>query len=327
MKKAIAITAGEPAGIGYDILVLAAQKNNTGIPWLVFADPDVLKKRAQLLNVPLQIELFKDFEEIASVEKTLTVYPTPCLKPVEAGSLNVSNTQAVLEGLQLATESCLQQKTAALLTLPIHKGIINEAGIPFSGHTEFLAEACKLKKVVMMLASRTCRVALVTTHIPLTEVHKKITEENITETIMILSEHLKNFYHIPYPTIFVTGLNPHAGENGYLGREEIDIIEPCLKKLRQKNFAELIGPVAADTLFQPIFLQKADAIVAMYHDQGLAPLKALYFGDIVNITCGLPFIRVSVDHGVALDKAGTDTVNIKSFLTAIDVLENNLIKK
>jgi 4-hydroxythreonine-4-phosphate dehydrogenase len=326
MKKPIAITAGEPAGIGYDILIQAAQKNRSGSPWLIFADPDVLQQRAQALNLPMTIEIAADFFRITNDAKRLSVWPTPCAKAVMPGALNVDNAQAVINGLSSACDLCLNNRVAALLTLPVHKGIINQSGLPFSGHTEFFAQRSKVEKVVMMLAAKNCRVALVTTHLPLNQVSQAITEKNIRDTLTILSMHLKRFHGCAQPTILVSGLNPHAGENGHLGKEEQEIIEPTLHALRTELSAHLIGPLPADTLFQKKYLATADAIVAMYHDQGLAPLKAMHFGDIVNISCGLPFIRTSVDHGVALDTAATGQASIQSFLAALAVTEEMIVR-
>lgn len=317
MKKPIAITAGEPAGIGYDILVTAAQQTRQGSPWLVFADPDVLQQRAKMLQVPLTVHLFSDISSIVSKPGVLTVWPTPCAEPVIPGQLNVKNVAAVMMGLSIAAHYCLTNQTAALLTLPVHKGIINESGLPFSGHTEFFAALASVPKVVMMLAAHDCRVALVTTHLPLNQVAQAITASAVRDTLHIVIAHCQRFYGREKPTIFVAGLNPHAGEGGHLGKEEQEIIEPVLESLRREGFAEIIGPLPADTLFQKKYLAQADAIVAMYHDQGLAPLKALHFGDLVNITCGLPFIRTSVDHGVALDVAATGKANNQSFLAAL----------
>jgi 4-hydroxythreonine-4-phosphate dehydrogenase len=320
MQKPIAITAGEPAGIGYDILIKAAQEKRQ-FPWLVFADANALRERAQLLNLPLDIVYVKEATQVTREKQQLTVFDVPCAENVIPGKLNVKNALAVLNALTYAAQLCLNNKASALVTLPVHKGIINDAGIPFTGHTEFFAQQAGVEKVVMMLASPTCRVALVTTHLPLKKVAENITEKNITSTIKILVQHLKKFHQVSHPKIYVTGLNPHAGENGHLGREELEIINPCLERLRREVQAELMGPLAADTLFQAKYLNHADAIVAMYHDQGLAPLKALAFGNIVNITCGLPFLRTSVDHGVALDIAGTGQANIASFELAVKVAE------
>ncbi len=365
MKKILAITAGEPAGIGYDILAKAAQ-NVRSEAWLVFADPETLQARAGALALPLKIKYFHPKEEVSVDARTLTVWPTPCAEKVIPGKLNPKNAASVIQSLTQAAQFCLKhefrtleqdpgkagpvaatphctsrrkdfasappvfvgldnpkcepdgrKKAAALVTLPVHKGIINEAGFPFTGHTEFFAQLCGIPKVVMMLAAPDCRVALVTTHLPLKRVAENITPQNLRETISILYHHLQVHENIPKPRLLVMGLNPHAGENGHIGREEIEVIIPTLTALRQELDADFIGPLPADTLFQPKYLQQADAIIAMYHDQGLAPLKARAFGEIVNITCGLPFIRTSVDHGVALDIAGTGAVNMQSFFAAI----------
>jgi 4-hydroxythreonine-4-phosphate dehydrogenase len=324
MSQPIAITAGEPAGIGYDILVTAAQKPRNNLSWLVFADPQVLQERAQLLHLPLKIELFSPNKSISAAPATMTVWPIPCAEHVTPGQLNSRNAQAVIDGLSAAATCCLNKQTAALLTLPVHKGIINDSGHTFSGHTEFFATYSNTEKVVMLLAAEKCRVALITTHIPLHQVPQAITEKNIRNTLIILTKHLKRFHGCDTPTILVTGLNPHAGENGHLGKEEQEIIIPTLKLLRSELPAQLIGPLPADTLFQKKYLSQADAIVAMYHDQGLAPLKALHFGEIVNITCGLPFIRTSVDHGVALDLAGTGQARQDSFIAALHATEKML---
>jgi 4-hydroxythreonine-4-phosphate dehydrogenase len=320
MQKIIAVTAGEVAGIGYDILVKAAQEERQS-PWLVFADADVLRERAQLLDLPLEILCMQDAKQVTQEKQRLTIFNVPCAEKVIPGVLNAKNALAVVDSLAYAAQFCLNNTASALVTLPVHKGIINEAGIPFTGHTEFFAQQAGIEKVVMMLASPTCRVALVTTHLPLKNVAENITGKNIASTVKILVQHLQRFHQLFHPKILVTGLNPHAGENGYLGREELEIITPCLESLRGEIQAELIGPLAADTLFQAKYLDHADAIVAMYHDQGLAPLKALAFGNIVNITCGLPFLRTSVDHGVALDLAGTGQANISSFELAIKMAE------
>jgi len=321
MHRPIAITAGEPAGVGYDILITAAQKTRHASPWLVFADPLVLKQRAQLLHLPLEIQLFSSTEQITSAAAALTVWPTFCTEPVVAGQLNVQHAKTVIEGLSAAATYCLNQQAPALLTLPVHKGIISQSGLAFSGHTEFFAAHSNTKKVVMMLAAQNCRVALITTHLPLQQVPQAITANNIRDTLTVLIQHFKRFHACETPTIFITGLNPHAGEDGHLGKEEQEIIIPTLELLRAEFSAQLIGPLPADTLFQEKYLHQADVIVAMYHDQGLAPLKAMHFGEIVNITCGLPFIRTSVDHGVALDIAGTGKANTQSFLTALRVTE------
>jgi 4-hydroxythreonine-4-phosphate dehydrogenase len=236
--------------------------------------------------------------------------------PVVAGQLNPDNSTYVLEMLQRAARGCLQREFAAVVTGPIHKGVINEAGIPFSGHTEFFQQLSGVKEVVMMLATEGLRVALVTTHLPLREVADAITPEKLTQVLTILHQSLQSQFGILTPHILVAGLNPHAGENGHMGTEEVDIIEPVLKQLRSQGM-KLSGPLPADTLFTPKYLSTADAVLAMYHDQGLPVLKFKGFGQAVNITLGLPFIRTSVDHGTALELVGTGQAEMGSFQYAI----------
>ena len=258
--------------------------------------------------------------------------PNQCAKPKElivsrvalketttSGQLSANNAQYVLETLQQACDGCLSGQFSALVTGPVHKGIINEAGIPFTGHTEFLAERCHANPV-MMLATPGLRVALATTHLPLSEVSRNITTESLERVIRILHEDLHKHFSIPHPRILVCGLNPHAGESGHLGKEEIEVIQPVLEKLRNEEF-ELLGPLPADTLFTPPYLQQADAVLAMYHDQGLPVLKHLGFGNAVNITLGLPLIRTSVDHGTALELAGTGKADIGSLQYALQVAD------
>lgn len=219
--------------------------------------------------------------------------------------------------LKRAIQGCLKHEFAGMVTGPIHKGVINEAGLPFTGHTELLAEDSNTKQVVMMLATPGLRVALATTHLPLADVPKAITQPLLTDVLNITNYALKHQFGIDKPHILVTGLNPHAGEGGHMGREEIDVIEPVLEKL--KSSMHLSGPLPADTLFTPKYLEQADAVLAMYHDQGLPVLKHMGFGNAVNITLGLPFIRTSVDHGTALDLAGTGKADVRSFEYAIEV--------
>jgi len=224
----------------------------------------------------------------------------------------------VVETLARACDGCLSGEFAALITGPVHKGAINDAGIPFTGHTEFFADRSHCERVVMMLATEELRVALATTHLPLLEVPAAITQQSLHEVITILDHDLKNKFGIAEPQIYVCGLNPHAGEGGHMGHEEIDTIIPALDTLRQKGI-QLIGPLPADTLFQPKYLQHADAVLSMYHDQGLPVLKYQGFGRAVNITLGLPFIRTSVDHGTALELAATGTADAGSFKTALNL--------
>lgn len=243
--------------------------------------------------------------------------PILLAEPAQAGILSTKNAAYVLATLQRATEGCLRQEFAALVTGPVHKGIINDAGVAFSGHTEYLATQSGVDTVVMMLATNKLRVALTTTHIPLAQVSAHITKAHLTKIIEILYHELQKKYKIISPCLFIAGLNPHAGENGHLGTEEINIISPVIKELQQRHGWHLIGPLPADTLFTPRYLDEADAVLTMYHDQGLPVLKYVGFGQAVNITLGLPFIRTSVDHGTALDLAGTDKADVGSFQCAL----------
>jgi 4-hydroxythreonine-4-phosphate dehydrogenase len=247
----------------------------------------------------------------------LQIIPVPLQAPVRSGKLDKSNAAYVLQTLDIAVQGCLQQDFHAMVTAPVHKGIINDAGIPFSGHTEYLAEKCHCDQVVMMLATEGLRVALVTTHLPLANVSRAITDDKLQSVITILNHELQHRMGITQPKIYVCGLNPHAGEGGHLGMEEIEIIEPALEQLRQRGI-QLYGPLPADTLFTPKYLQHADAVLAMYHDQGLPVLKHMGFGRAINITLGLPIIRTSVDHGTALDLAGTGKADVSSLKLAID---------
>lgn len=316
MTLRIAITPGEPAGIGPDLLIQLAQLKQSQ-ELIVVADPELLLHRAKILKLPLTIRSFDSkLPAQISQQGELCVAPCQLNSPCQAGELNSKNAPYVLETLDTAIELCLNNIAQAFVTAPVHKGVINDAGISFSGHTEYLAEKTKVKKVVMMLATKGLRVALVTTHIPLREVSEQITHNNLVETIQILATSLKEDFAIPSPRIVVCGLNPHAGEGGHLGREEIDIIEPALATLRKQGFS-LLGPLPADTVFTPKVLDHADAVLAMYHDQGLPTLKYKGFGKAVNITLGLPIIRTSVDHGTALDLAGKGTADLGSLQVAL----------
>ena len=318
----IAITPGEPAGIGPDICVELVQQQ-----WpvrLVFVcDPDLLRARAQVLGLPLSIEIYQPEafiatrrEAIPSTPGVATVLPLVCSELPQAGVLNPANSQYVLDTLRRSINGCLNREFDALVTAPVHKGVINDAGIAFTGHTEFLQQLTQVPRVVMMLASDVMRVALVTTHVPLAKVAGLITDQRLEQVITILHSDLKHKFGLAEPRILVTGLNPHAGESGHMGREEIDIIEPCLRRLREQGI-KLQGPLPADTLFTPKYLDNADAVLAMYHDQGLPVLKYQGFGKAANITLGLPIIRTSVDHGTALDLAGTGNADIGSLKTAL----------
>lgn len=313
----LAVTAGEPAGIGPDLCIQIAQHGHPH-ELVVIADPNLLEQRAKQLQLPLTIRAF-DAEQPATPTPagTLTVYPVALNTAAVAGELNSANSRYVLETLRVAALGCLDGTFHGLVTAPVHKGIINDAGIPFSGHTEFLEELTHTSKVVMMLATEGLRVALVTTHLPLREISDAITPELLTEVIEVLHHDLKNSFGLGDPHILVAGLNPHAGEGGHLGMEEINVIEPTLDKLRERGM-NLTGPLPADTLFTEKYLATADAALAMYHDQGLPVLKYKGFGRAVNVTLGMPIIRTSVDHGTALDLAGTGQAESGSLLTAID---------
>jgi 4-hydroxythreonine-4-phosphate dehydrogenase len=244
-------------------------------------------------------------------------FPIPCPGIVKAGQLNVNNADYVLKTLNQAIQACLSKKCIAMVTGPVHKGIINEAGHLFTGHTEYLAQLTHVDDVVMMLMTDKLKVALVTTHLPLKEVSYAISREKLKRTIEILYTDLQNKFSIRNPKIHVCGLNPHAGEGGHLGHEEQNIIIPVLQELRQYNNWDLIGPLPADTAFTPHALADTDAVLAMYHDQGLPVIKYAGFGHIINVTLGLPFIRTSVDHGTALNLAGTGDIEIGSLRQAI----------
>lgn len=324
--KRIAITPGEPAGIGQDLVLSIAQQ-----AWphqlVICGNKKALEQRAELLGLSISI---KDYDSNVPAKThqagTLVVDNIELGTDVIAGELNEANGHYVLDTLRRAAQGNMDGKFDAVVTGPVHKGVINRAGVAFSGHTEFFAEQSNTQQVVMMLATEGLRVALVTTHIPLAYVARAITADRLKQVTRILHQDLMTKFGISNPSIFVCGLNPHAGEDGCLGREEIDIIAPALNELREEEGMNLIGPLPADTLFQDKYLQEADAVLAMYHDQGLPVLKFKGFGKSVNITLGLPFIRTSVDHGTALELAGTGKADAGSFITAlthaIELVEN-----
>lgn len=313
----IAITPGEPAGIGPDVTIALAQKD-WPVELVVCADPDLLQQRADMLNMPLTLQTYQPHQPPRPQKKgTLTIKAFRVKEPVECGILNANNGHYVLDTLQYACEKNIAGEFAAVVTGPVHKEIINKSGIAFSGHTEYFAVHANTPDVVMMLATEGLRVALVTTHLPLAYVAKAITFERLIKVTTILNNDLKQKFGIEKPRIYVCGLNPHAGEGGTLGKEEQEIIIPALNHLRQQGY-DLIGPLPADTLFQDKYLKNADAILSMYHDQGLPVLKYKGFGNALNITLGLPFIRTSVDHGTALDLAGTGEASTGSFEVALN---------
>ncbi|MBV1881747.1 MAG: 4-hydroxythreonine-4-phosphate dehydrogenase PdxA [Pseudomonadales bacterium] len=313
----MALTPGEPSGIGPDLAVQVAQVQQN-YPLVVIADPDLLISRAKRLNFPLKLKEYPAQDQSLITEaQTLYVSPVKMPAPSEAGTLNPDNSQYVLDTLTLACQGCQSGLFDAMVTGPVNKSAINAAGVDFTGHTEFLQELTNTEQVVMMLACDGLRVALVTTHLPLSQVAESITEKKLTQIIRITDNALQTQFGIEHPRLTICGLNPHAGESGYLGREEIDIIEPCLAQLREQGHL-LKGPLPADTLFTPPILESTDAVIAMYHDQGLPVLKYKGFGNAINITLGLPIIRTSVDHGTALELAGTGKAKTGSLLAALN---------
>lgn len=318
MVSRIALTPGEPAGIGPDLCVQIAQRPPADVELVVFADPFLLENRAKQIGLPLSLTEFNpDSPGNPTEAGILSIVPIETSVAVTAGMLDTANATYVLATLRSAVDRVSNTQLDALVTGPVHKANINDAGIVFTGHTEFLADYCDKKLTVMMLATEGLRVALATTHLPLMEVPAAITTELLSNVIRILHTDLKEKFGIESPRIVVAGLNPHAGESGHLGREEIEIIEPVLNQMRLEGM-DLIGPLPADTLFTDKYLAEADAVLSMYHDQGLPVLKYKGFGNSSNITLGLPIIRTSVDHGTALDIAGSGDADCGSLYNAID---------
>ena len=313
MTVRIAITTGEPAGIGPDLCV-SLDSLDVDAELVLIGDPQLLAARAEQLKRSFYPPAYQPGS--APRPGRICVAPASLAAPVVSGQLNTANALYVLALLDRAVEGCLQGEFQAMVTAPVHKAVINDAGIPFTGHTEYLAETCAAGQVVMMLAAPGLRVALATTHLPLRQVAEAITPELLEAVLRCTHSELQLKFRTPQPHILVAGLNPHAGESGHLGHEERDIIEPVIEKLQREGM-QLTGPLPADTLFTPPWLEKADAVVAMYHDQGLPVLKHLGFGCAVNITLGLPIVRTSVDHGTALDKAGTGSAEAGSLAAAI----------
>lgn len=312
-KTRILITPGEPAGIGPDVCVQLAQELSAANS-IIIADPDLLRQRAKQLG--LVIRLNEDIESEQPEVNELKIIPIYTRAPVIAGQLNPENAAYVLETLQVAAQCCLLKKAQAIVTGPVHKGVINQAGVPFKGHTEFFADWCGVKQTVMLFVADQLKVALATTHLPLKDVSQAVTRELLSSVLLILHNELQQKFHLTKPKILVAGLNPHAGEGGYLGREEIDTMIPVLNELRAQGLW-LEGPLPADTIFTPKYLQTADAILTMYHDQGLPLVKYASFGHAINVTLGLPFVRTSVDHGTALDIAGSGNADAGSMLAAL----------
>ena len=311
----IAVTPGEPAGIGPDLVVQYAQHQYEGItPWVVVADADMLRQRADMLGLPLQVH--DHFARLPSAPGDLAVMHIPLSSKVVPGQLSVDHAPGVLAALDRAIAGAMDGTFAALVTGPMQKSVINDAGIPFSGHTEYLAAAAAVDDVVMLLMSDALKVALATTHLPLAAVSAALDQQLLERRLRILHSALIQDFGLPEPKILVAGLNPHAGEGGHLGREEIEVIEPVCEALRRGGM-DVIGPLPADTLYTPKYLAEADATMAMFHDQGLPVLKFAGFGRAVNVTLGLPFVRTSVDHGTALDLAASGQADSGSFAHAL----------
>ncbi len=300
--KPLAVTTGEPAGIGPEISIQAALAVQT--PLLLLGDAELLRARTSALGRPWPLPA------------RIGIEPLPLAVPVAAGVLDARNAAYVLALLDRALDGCRRGDYAAMATAPVHKGVIADSGVPFTGHTEYLAERCGAVPVVMLLASGALRVALATTHLPLAQVPAAIRAESLRTTLDVLEHDLRARFGLSAPRIAVCGLNPHAGEGGHLGREEIDVIAPAVAAARARGI-DAIGPLPADTVFVPAQARQYDAILAMYHDQGLAPFKQASFGSGVNVTLGLPFVRTSVDHGTALDLAGSGCADASSMRAAL----------
>ena len=310
------VTSGEPAGIGPDICLSLADRVDER-PIVVLADIHMLEQRAQVLKLSVELIEYQGQESSSGIGQ-LFVEHVPVQQDVVLGELNPNNAAYVLEQLRRSADYAMLGKSVGVATAPVQKSVINEAGISFSGHTEYYQEFAGVPRVVMMLATKTLRVALATTHLPLRAVADAITPERLHQVIDILIHDLKSKFKIEQPNILVCGLNPHAGEGGYLGMEEIEVINPVLESYRAQGINMSLS-LPADTLFTPENLKDADAVLAMYHDQGLPVLKSQGFGEAINITLGLPFIRTSVDHGTALSLAGTGLAKSSSLHVAVDL--------
>ena len=310
------VTSGEPAGIGPDICLSLANRVDER-PIVVLADLNLLQQRAAMLNFEVELIAYTGQQQSSAVGQ-LYVEHVSVNEPVIEGELNPNNSAYVLEQLRRSADYAMSGQSVGVATAPVQKSVINDAGIAFSGHTEYYQEFAGVERVVMMLATKTLRVALATTHLPLRAVADAITVERLHQVIDILLHDLKTKFKISQPKVLVCGLNPHAGEGGYLGMEEIEVINPVLESYRVQGI-DLSLSLPADTLFTPENLKDADAVLAMYHDQGLPVLKSQGFGEAINITLGLPFIRTSVDHGTALSLAGTGQAKSSSLNVAVDL--------
>ncbi|MCB1622076.1 MAG: 4-hydroxythreonine-4-phosphate dehydrogenase PdxA [Thiothrix sp.] len=313
----LALTTGEPGGIGPDLTLILASQVHWAADIIALGDPEVLRARARLLKLNIRLRPYDPAANQRPCQPGELFYlPLSCPAPVVPGLLDTRNAPYVLEMLDTATRGCMEGRFDGMVTAPLHKGIINDAGVPFTGHTEYLARLTGTPLTVMLLASGEMRVALATTHVPLAKVSQSITTPLLRQVLEILDRDMRDKFGIENPQILVCGLNPHAGEGGHLGTEEIDTIIPAIQQMQQQGL-NLVGPLPADTLFTPRHLKQADVVLAMYHDQGLPVLKYSGFGHAVNITLGLPIVRTSVDHGTALDLAGTGKAETGSLQTAI----------
>jgi len=308
----VALTAGEPAGIGPDLCALLAGEPRPDARLVILGDRNVLASRARARGIGFDVPDYPGRDSAPPI----SVLSIATAAPVTPGRLDPANGRHVVGLIDRAIEGCLSGEFDALVTAPVQKSAINDAGIPFTGHTEYLAERTGTPRVVMMLVGGGLRVALATTHLALADVPRAITREGLAATLRILDADLRRRFRIPRPRILVAGLNPHAGESGYLGREEIEVIEPVIRALASEGLS-VSGPYPADTLYAPRVLEGADATLAMYHDQGLPVLKHASFGRGVNVTLGLPIVRTSVDHGTALDRAGAGEVDAGSLREAL----------
>ena len=318
MSAPLLLTSGEPAGIGPDLCLMLAQ-HPPRFPVVTVADPGLLRERAARLGLPCRVVSWQPGDALPPwTPGQLPVWPVPLRTTVTAGQLDSRNSAYVVEMLARSTDACLAGSAAGMVTAPVQKSVINDAGIAFSGHTEFLQERSGVAKVVMMLACPGLRVALATTHLPLRAVPDAITPESLRQVIRILAQDLQRYFGVARPRILVCGLNPHAGEGGHLGMEEITVINPTLAELRREGL-DLSDALPADTLFTTKNLAGADAVLAMFHDQGLPVLKARGFGEAVNVTLGLPIIRTSVDHGTALTLAGSGLAEAGSLRAALQL--------
>lgn len=317
MTRPLVLTCGEPAGVGPE-LCLALAMRDWPFQLVIAGDPGVLAARADALGLALRFDQYAAGQAAPSEAGRATVLEIATAAPCTPGRLEPANAQHVLALLDAAADGCMRGEFAAMVTAPVHKGVINDAGIAFTGHTEYLAARLGAPTPVMLLVAGSLRVALATTHLPLAAVPSQVTRDGLVATLTVLQQGLEHRFRLPQPRILVCGLNPHAGESGHLGREEIEVIRPAIEAARARGI-DARGPVPADTAFTPAALAGCDAVLAMYHDQGLPVVKHAGFGHGVNVTLGLPIIRTSVDHGTALELAGSGRADPGSLVAAVEL--------